>query len=103
MGFGATRGSVVPGKPESRLFDHVFITIVIGSRDRSGWCNVQRPDAEHRVVLQLVSLPPLVYSVLTVNRHDKDKDGWLTKDEVLTLSESLLVRINYPTPISDWG
>lgn len=26
------------------------------------------------------------------NLHDKDKDGSLTKDEVLTLSESLLVR-----------
>lgn len=25
------------------------------------------------------------------NLHDKDKDGMLTKDEVLTLSESLLV------------
>jgi len=25
------------------------------------------------------------------NLHDKDKDGFLTKDEVLTLSESLLV------------
>lgn len=25
------------------------------------------------------------------NLHDKDKDGYLTKDEVLTLSESLLV------------
>ena len=26
------------------------------------------------------------------NLHDKNKDGFLTKDEVLTLSESLLVR-----------
>jgi Ca2+-binding EF-hand superfamily protein len=26
------------------------------------------------------------------NIHDKNKDGYLTKDEVLTLSESLLVR-----------
>jgi Ca2+-binding EF-hand superfamily protein len=26
------------------------------------------------------------------NLHDKDKDGFLTKDEVLTLSEALLVR-----------
>lgn len=26
------------------------------------------------------------------NLHDKDKDGYITKDEVLTLSESLLVR-----------
>ena len=25
------------------------------------------------------------------NLHDKNKDGFLTKDEVLTLSESLLV------------
>jgi len=25
------------------------------------------------------------------NLHDKDKDGYLSKDEVLTLSESLLV------------
>lgn len=25
------------------------------------------------------------------NLHDKNKDGYLTKDEVLTLSESLLV------------
>lgn len=30
------------------------------------------------------------------NLHDKNKDGFLTKDEVLTLSESLLVR-NYWT------
>jgi len=31
--------------------------------------------------------------------HDKDKDGFLTRDEVLTLSESLLVRtrpLHYP-------
>ena len=27
------------------------------------------------------------------NLHDKDKDGYLSKDEVLTLSESLLVSI----------
>lgn len=27
-----------------------------------------------------------------LNLHDKNKDGYLTKDEVLTLSESLLVR-----------
>lgn len=27
------------------------------------------------------------------NLHDKNKDGWLTRDEVLTLSESFLVRI----------
>lgn len=27
------------------------------------------------------------------NLHDKDKDGLLTKDEVLTLSESLLVSL----------
>lgn len=27
------------------------------------------------------------------NLHDKNKDGYLTKDEVLTLSESLLVSI----------
>lgn len=27
------------------------------------------------------------------NLHDKNKDGYLTKDEVLTLSESLLVGI----------
>ena len=27
------------------------------------------------------------------NLHDKNKDGYLTKDEVLTLSESLLVRV----------
>jgi hypothetical protein len=27
------------------------------------------------------------------NLHDKNKDGYLTKDEVLTLSETLLVRI----------
>jgi len=40
--------------------------------------------------------------VLTVDRHDKDKDGWLTKDEVLTLSESLLVCVEYPAPISNW-
>jgi hypothetical protein len=26
------------------------------------------------------------------NLHDKNKDGYLTKDEVLTLSESFLVR-----------
>ena len=26
------------------------------------------------------------------NLHDKDKDGYITRDEVLTLSESLLVR-----------
>ncbi len=26
-----------------------------------------------------------------LNLHDKNKDGYLTKDEVLTLSESLLV------------
>lgn len=25
--------------------------------------------------------------------HDKDRDGYLTKDEVLQLSESLLVRL----------
>ena len=28
------------------------------------------------------------------NLHDKNKDGYLTKDEVLTLSESLLVSIS---------
>ena len=28
------------------------------------------------------------------NLHDKNKDGYLTKDEVLTLSESLLVCIS---------
>ena len=28
------------------------------------------------------------------NLHDKNKDGFLTKDEVLTLSESLLVRLS---------
>lgn len=28
------------------------------------------------------------------NLHDKNKDGYLTKDEVLTLSESLLVSAN---------
>ena len=28
------------------------------------------------------------------NLHDKNKDGFLTKDEVLTLSESMLVRSN---------
>jgi hypothetical protein len=27
-----------------------------------------------------------------LNLHDNNKDGYLTKDEVLTLSESLLVR-----------
>ena len=27
------------------------------------------------------------------NLHDKNKDGYLTKDEVLTLSESFLVRL----------
>lgn len=27
------------------------------------------------------------------NLHDKNKDGYLTKDEVLTLSESLLVSV----------
>lgn len=32
------------------------------------------------------------------NLHDKNKDGFLTKDEVLTLSESLLVCI--PASIS---
>lgn len=32
------------------------------------------------------------------NLHDKNKDGFLTKDEVLTLSESLLVsRISEPS------
>lgn len=29
------------------------------------------------------------------NLHDKDKDGSLTKDEVLQLSESLLVRCDH--------
>ena len=29
------------------------------------------------------------------NLHDKNKDGYLTKDEVLTLSESFLVRYFY--------
>lgn len=29
------------------------------------------------------------------NLHDKNKDGYLTKDEVLTLSESLLVSSAY--------
>ena len=28
------------------------------------------------------------------NLHDKNKDGYLTKDEVLTLSESLLVSMS---------
>lgn len=28
------------------------------------------------------------------NLHDKNKDGYLSKDEVLTLSESLLVRLS---------
>ena len=28
------------------------------------------------------------------NLHDKNKDGYLTKDEVLTLSESFLVRFH---------
>ena len=32
------------------------------------------------------------------NLHDKNKDGYLTKDEVLTLSESLLVGL-YIFPI----
>ena len=37
-----------------------------------------------------------------LNLHDKNKDGFLTKDEVLTLSESLLVRIaaTYPFRLS---
>ena len=29
------------------------------------------------------------------NLHDKNKDGYLTKDEVLTLSESFLVSITF--------
>ena len=29
------------------------------------------------------------------NLHDKNKDGFLSKDEVLTLSESFLVCIDY--------
>ena len=29
------------------------------------------------------------------NLHDKNKDGYLSKDEVLTLSESLLVSMLY--------
>lgn len=34
------------------------------------------------------------------NLHDKNKDGYLTKDEVLTLSESLLVcKITFPFPL----
>lgn len=33
------------------------------------------------------------------NLHDKNKDGYLTKDEVLTLSESFLVIICYPFPM----
>lgn len=33
------------------------------------------------------------------NMHDKNKDGYLTKDEVLTLSESFLVRDSPPFPI----
>lgn len=37
------------------------------------------------------------------NLHDKNKDGFLTKDEVLTISESLLVcksrHRNTPTPV----
>lgn len=28
------------------------------------------------------------------NIHDKNKDGFLSKDEVLTLSESMLVRLS---------
>ena len=31
-------------------------------------------------------------AMLTTFQHDKDKDGFLTKDEVIQLSESLLVR-----------
>ena len=34
------------------------------------------------------------------NLHDKNKDGYLTKDEVLTLSESLLVGVT-EGPIRD--
>jgi Ca2+-binding EF-hand superfamily protein len=30
------------------------------------------------------------------NLHDKNKDGFLTKDEVLTVSESLLVCGTFP-------
>ena len=37
------------------------------------------------------------------NLHDKNKDGFLTKDEVLTLSESLLVRIPTRIPLSIVG
>lgn len=29
------------------------------------------------------------------NLHDKNKDGFLSKDEVLTLSETFLVRVEY--------
>ena len=34
------------------------------------------------------------------NIHDKNKDGFLSKDEVLTLSESMLVSIPSRTPSS---
>lgn len=34
------------------------------------------------------------FELLTHMQHDKDKDGYLTKDEVIQLSESLLVSIN---------
>ena len=34
------------------------------------------------------------------NLHDKNKDGYLTKDEVLTLSESLLVSAAVVTSVS---
>lgn len=34
------------------------------------------------------------------NLHDKNKDGYLTKDEVLTLSESFLVSLTEPCVIT---
>jgi Ca2+-binding EF-hand superfamily protein len=39
------------------------------------------------------------------NLHDKNKDGYLTKDEVLTLSESFLVSVDtfFLTFEADWS
>ena len=34
------------------------------------------------------------------DQHDKNKDGYLTKDEVIQLSESLLVSVPSPRPLS---
>jgi len=68
LGFGATRGSVIPGTPEGQLFGHAFTTIVIGPHDRLGWGNVQQFDAKYRMVLQPVSLSYLVCPFLPVNK-----------------------------------